>query len=144
MARPPHPASVAATDAARMVYPETELTDHGQELLVKWSEASEEASEELEELWAQDWPAVLRAFRRTEGALKALNGLRAEEEEAPLTTEEELQEEFQESTAWELTHVGELAGFPIRVWSYSPWDGALAYALAVAPEATFSAPTTLE
>lgn len=109
----------------------------------EWSEAAEEAQDSIAEHWEEDWPAVLRGFRRTENALRSLNAMREEEGDEPLSTDEELEEFFRESVDWELQFVGEYASFTVRVWSYAPWDGMLAFAVASSEDGSLASPTSL-
>lgn len=137
MAREPRALEPART-AARLVYSETDLEAGGQELYDRWAERAEREAERAPGLWQEDYNAICNAFKGVDNALKGLNGLRAEEGEDPIN-KDDLPDFFQESDQWELAFLGTYQGFSIRVWSFSPFDGQLAFALARAEDsvATF-------
>lgn len=121
-----------ASTAARLVYTESDLSETGSELRERWAERAldAEAQDMVPGLWAMDWGSIMRAFKATENAMKALNAARYEDGDEPLTTEEEIEDFFETSEDWALAYMGSYQGFDIRVWSYAPWDGQLAFALA--------------
>lgn len=139
----PNPLLDAAQLGARLVYSETDLGTKGQAMYEEWSLAAEDAQEELADHWEEDWRAVMVAFRRTENALPNLNAFRQEGGDEPLTEEEDLEDFFRETEDWELQFLGSYGGFTLRVWSFGPWDGALAYAVASSEDGALASPTTL-
>lgn len=137
----PTPAQEAATTAARLVFYDADLREFGQQMKESWAEEAENFSE-TEAQWFDDAPIIFKAFKKLEGASKALQAWLVEEEGEEVPPEE-LQEWF-ENNEWDLAYVGSFDNFPIRVWNFAPWDGKLALALAEAGEDSIAVATALD
>ena len=138
------PAQAAARNGARLVLGDSNLSEQGEALYASWAEEADRLRGRSASLWEEDWELVLRGFRSTEGALKALNAHRlVEEEEEPFSNEEELAVYFRESEDWDLMFSGKWGLIPVRVWAFAPWDGNLAYVVAVTEEDSAAVATSL-